>query len=94
MDTKSILLDTVPNFLFEYSSDGKYIFIGVKRSKKIKTGLYRFNLDSLNFSVHNKFTLDKLIDTFASHGVLLSSNNKLYYLTGIYGGRSKDNSMI
>lgn len=91
MDTKSILLDTVPNFLFEYSSDGKYIFIGVKRSKKIKTGLYRFNLDSLNFSVHNKFTLDKLIDTFASHGVLLSSNNKLYYLTGIYGGRSKDN---
>ena len=35
--------------------------------------------------------MDKLIDTFASHGVLLSSNNKLYYLTGIYGGRSKDN---
>lgn len=83
-------LDTWGLYNFDYSPNGKFLYVSVRRSLNISKGVYRFSMEEIKNNTNLEFNSVKRLDTFECHGVKLGPNGKLYYLNGFLGGPTKD----
>jgi len=91
LKSNELKLDTVQFYYFDYSPSGKYIYITIEKHTAMINGVYRFMVDSLTQLGGAQFNISKRVDSTDSHGVILGSNNKFYYVDGFFGGKTRIN---